>query len=158
MTRRSYESELSMEPLVQAAQRLGYLKDGTGTMMAFPPYLIPKGLPLSLEAAVEEIELRRDAARVGVMVNILPPGLTVKVHVDPLPKHYPHGGKVERWHLCIHSDLKAWMLQVGEEKAFPYPGFWYGPLRYWMPHQVGNDSETVARVHLIVDLDKEGPL
>lgn len=142
-------SSLNMQALLQEAAALRYTADGTGAMMAFGQFNRPK-LPRHLQTAVDEIRARFDHADyLAVMVNILPPGLHLPLHRDPMPNWYPYGGRVQRWHLCIQGE-NSW-LEEGSERVFMPDGCWYGPLHYWNEHRAGNDGK-VDRVHLIVDL------
>jgi len=138
----SFESRI--DGLVERCERLDYVTDTTGTLMAVSQ---GKWLP-GFDDVVKEIMALRGAGALYVMCNVLPAGTSVPTHRDWLP------GKrcLERWHLVVkNNDYCSWW-----DKANGVVGMmasrWYGPCPYWLEHRVSNLGST-DRIHLIVDLD-----
>lgn len=86
-----------------------------------------------------------------LMINNLPPGITVPWHNDPMPE------KVERWHLPLTTNDKCLfevqsVIQECPHKSYHMTlGKWWGPIRYWTKHRVSNGG-TTERYHIVVDL------
>lgn len=152
------ESEVRLDTLLEAAQRLSFWLDGSGAEMAVVPN---GGIPLCVRddptfvAALEEIKMLRGRDVLHIMVNRLLPGVDVPVHRDFLlatPLQSRNHPTIERWHLPVvtNADAQWWDEDFGF--YFMEPGFWYGPVPYWRRHKVYNKGHT-ERIHLVVDLD-----
>lgn len=80
-----------------------------------------------------------------IMVNVVPPGVTVGLHTDPLPR------ELERWHMPLKTNPGAMFRYEHGGWEHMLEGQWWGPIEFWTPHQVRNLG-TEERVHLVVDL------
>lgn len=96
--------------------------------------------------AVDELTEQVGGLPVGLMINRLAPGVEIEKHIDKAP----HPG-IERWHLPLVAPREA--LYWDEQNGWLHmePGYWWGPIPFWIPHQVKNMGE-MERIHLIVDL------
>lgn len=160
---RSLKSEMDLSTLLIIIPTLPKIRDDSGVIMT---YLQSGGIPSGLIAhapfakVIAEIERLRKAVAVNVMINIIPPGITVPPHQDWLT---PINGKkhpiVERWHLPLATNEAAvwWDSRMPEGKTVNMPlGIWCGPVPYWKLHKVSNLGLS-RRIHLVVDLDVEVP-
>ena len=71
-------------------------------------------------------------------------GVDVHEHIDQDAVGDP------RWHLPIYT-LETLFIEDGIVHSMR-EGFWYGPIRYWLPHSVINNGAG-ERVHLVVDFE-----
>lgn len=84
---------------------------------------------------------------VGCMLNRLDPGGYVDTHTDNKEDY-------SRYHIILgpasgeweHIDPDGNPIEIRME-----PGTLYGPLPYWMPHKVQNDSDK-PRYNLLIDM------
>lgn len=104
-------------------------------------------LPPLLESAMSELWKWEpgEAYIQTIMVNRLEPQGKLDYHVDGPPYF-------SRYHLPIISrGTFLWEDYVG---TVTYPGSWYGPLAYWLPHSATNPHD-VERIHYVVDFGPE---
>jgi hypothetical protein len=141
----AYNSKLDMFELAKELGALKYTIDGTGALMANGQ---GRGIPGYGKNAIAEICELRQAPPLHVMVNIIPPGLDILVHVDQIPD-FIH---VERWHLAVFTNPEAQFFD-GRSWSHMEFGCWTGPVKYWEEHAVRNTGKS-SRLHFIVDLDK----
>ncbi len=149
-------TKLHLSELALQATTLNYIQDGSGAKMAFAP---SAGIPELKEypeitAAVEEIANYRNQKPLHLMINVLMPGVVVPIHRDWLtPTSYQgNNPTVERWHLPVMTNTEAifWDEEAGARHLVE--GVWYGPIKYWIQHQIWNHG-TKPRIHIVVDLD-----
>lgn len=147
-------TNLDLAGLGREIATLPFWIDGSGAEMAVKPGGgIPIDSPL-VRAAIQEISAMRGLPALHVMVNKLPPGVVVPVHRDWLPptRAQPRTPTLERWHLPIQTNDRAFWWDEDRGPLSMETGYWYGPVPYWRKHQVWNLGDE-ERVHLVVDLD-----
>lgn len=146
------QSKLNLIELLEYALELPYKKDDTGVLMALGQ---SAGLPLAkFIIAIVEIEDHTGLKAVHMMVNVIPPGVSVGEHIDTLKPSQKLGSqpKMQRWHLPLKTNPDCGFWEEGGTTVnMPY-GQWYGPILYWKKHKVWNHG-TTDRVHLIIDLE-----
>jgi hypothetical protein len=152
------KSGLDVDVIFEAVQRLSFWLDGSGAEMAIAPN---GGIPNEvsndpgLKAALEEIARLRNLSVLHIMVNKMKPNVRVPIHRDfllPTPLQKRNHPTIERWHLpIVTNDDCTWWDEVSGIYRMK-PGFWHGPVPYWLKHQVTNDGQT-ERIHLVIDLD-----
>jgi len=129
------------------------IQDMMGTLIRYP----------NLIDAIKELEQMRGDAAIYLTINHLPPGVTVPIHTDTLkdttyqkrtPKQVV---RVERWHLPVWTNPECWWWDEHNRRINMRAGHWYGPMPYWINHQVGNDG-TDDRFHVVLDLDTITPV
>lgn len=145
----SLKSSLDLSPYQEYLANLKYKKDDTTVLMHVPPSTKPSIEFLKLwKPIVDEIEEHRKTKVKFFMINTINPGTEVPVHTDTLPYQLHH----ERWHLVVSGDKSIWWGEEdGEQQLFP--GYWYGPMKFWLPHSVANRG-VLPRTHLIFDLER----
>lgn len=135
--------------LDELAETAKWVLDGSQALMAhgqFDPFPSWALRCPNLLFAVNEIALSKDGTANNLMINLLKPGVIVPIHTDNVPK------RPKRWHLPLITNTKSWWWDAGtNQKEYMEVGTWYGPLPYWLNHQVGNEGDT-DRIHLVVDL------
>ncbi len=106
---------------------------------------IPNGLGAICKEAIDEIRLWTGMRPRHVMVNRLPAGCIVPVHIDPVLDN------PTRFHLPLITNIRHCYFW-DEFRGFQFfdIGTWY-EVDYRVRHSVGNLG-TTERVHLIVDL------
>lgn len=115
-----------------------------------------QGLPIrapEIDRAINEISLIRGTPALHMMINRLGPGIEVPIHRDFLnPTRLGPHPCLERWHLPVTTNNLAgwWDEDIGDYVMFP--GYWHGPVPYWLKHRVYNLGKR-ERVHLVIDLD-----
>lgn len=94
--------------------------------------------------AIAEIEKKIGYEAIYMMLNILPPGITVPVHTDTLPV------PVQRWHLPLQTNDQAYFWDELLHWRHLEPGYWHRifPERRHTICNYGNQE----RIHLVVDL------
>jgi hypothetical protein len=144
------KTELDLHSLLMSAEQLEYWRDGAGVDMSITQSggLPPESKPFMV--AINEIAGLCKLMPVNLMINRLPKRTMVPIHSDPV-KGDDGRQHFERWHLPLKTnDLCVWWDE--ENTFFNMPmGYWYGPVPYWLKHNVSNEGET-ERTHLIVDL------
>ena len=154
-------SKINLNKLLAELGQLRFWVDGSGAEMSV---IQSGGLPFkspTIIEAIKEISDHRSIPALHMMVNRLPPGVTTPKHVDFLKPstHQPKYPILERYHLPIITNPSAyyWNEDEPESKIHMKAGFWYGFIKYWRLHEVGNLGDT-ERIHLIVDLDSPTPI
>lgn len=79
-----------------------------------------------------------------IILNALLPGGELKPHIDGPPYR-------ERWHLVLKSKGAEFYQEQAGWFA-PLQGRWFGPVSYWVPHAVRNNTEH-ERIHIVVDYE-----
>ena len=119
-----------------------------GTLIRYP----------NLIDAIIELELMQNQTAIYLTINHLPAGVTVPIHTDALkPTTYQKVPRVERWHLPILTNSECWWWDEFNGRINMLVGHWYGPMPYWINHQVANTG-TTDRYHIVVDLDTITPI
>lgn len=125
--------------------RIKWTLDGSKILMANPQ---SGDTPMLLMEvcwdAVREIETLVSKKARHIMLNVIPPGITVPVHQDTVID------SPVRWHLPLitNKDAFAWDEAIGMHHL--PSGSWY-LFNYNLRHTVGNFG-LERRIHLIVDL------
>jgi len=147
----TYKSLLDMPKLYQASLTLNYWLDGAGVEMSITQSggLPEPAISLFREAIDEIAKVRIGLIPMHIMVNRLPPNTSVPIHIDPV---IPRDVHLERWHLPIKTNDRAFWWGQNTGKFHMALGCWYGPMPYWELHNVDNTHPIDDRVHLIVDL------
>lgn len=142
------QTRLDLGELEDSIKYLPFWEDGSRMLMMNAPCEgIPKHLPSQIHRAILEIQFLTGLTPVHMMINKLPPCITVGVHTDTLTNNE----KMSRWHLPIKTNEQAFFWDEEEgQKHFPL-GVWSGPVKYWIPHSVYNLGDE-ERIHLVVDL------
>ncbi len=126
--------------------------DGTGMLLLNGQWQgIPTWAGEVLQDCTQEIESITGLKVHHVAVNVILPGGGSGWHVDPTPKIDDQFVRFSRWHLPIQTNLDAWFEDSENPRFHMQHGMWHGPIRYWLPHAVGNDGIT-PRMHLLCDL------
>lgn len=148
--------DVDIESLFEEVDKLQFKEDSTRILMAFDQASKVQVSGLLLETCARFASLR-GLPLVNVMVNKLPPGVRLPVHVDYIPNTpMQNVPRIERWHLPIKTNelVRFW----DEDGEFFMPlGAWSGPVRYWRMHSAWNLGE-MERVHIVVDLDTKEAL
>lgn len=134
-----------MSNLLERCLVLTYKTDSTGVKMAYGPW---EGVAPGFEDIVADIEQRRSARALALMVNILPPKVHVPRHVDSSPNNL----RLERWHYPVQTNPLAWVWQERDGYVH-FPLSEWNMVRYWEPHAIGNDG-AIDRIHIIVTLGR----
>lgn len=119
--------------------------DGTAVLMGHGQ---SGGLPQPLtdlcKEAIEELTRVTKMRPRHLMVNRLPAGVHVPVHIDPVTDN------PQRWHLPLKTSVHCyhWDTSIGVRTLCEK--YWHN-IDYTIPHAIGNFG-TEERVHLIVDL------
>lgn len=149
-------TKLNIQKLCVEALTLDYIQDGSGAKMAFVP---SGGIPELKEypeiaLAVKEISDYREQKPLHLMINILMPSVTVPIHRDWItPTQYQkENPTVERWHLPVMTNTEAIFWDEESGTRHLVEGMWYGPIKYWIQHQIWNHG-TKPRIHIVVDLN-----
>lgn len=106
----------------------------------------PGKMNLDFPEVIQEIEGILEKKALYIMVNNVPPGLIVPVHVDTLPV------PVQRWHLPVQTNEFAYFWDMQNHWR-------HLPLMQWTqvfhegPHTVVNFGPE-PRIHIVVDLEK----
>lgn len=158
------KTKVDLVALLKEINTLQFNEDGSKALMAFGPCTKVSELtghtdlneyPL-LKQAILEIAKLREVNALYMMINRIPPGVCVPEHTDTLLEH-PVFGKaptLERFHLPILTNDKAEWWDEVTGKMNLLAGVWYGPVPYWVKHNVSNLGET-ERVHLVIDVDRQ---
>lgn len=142
------QSQINLLGLMKDINELEFWIDGSGAEMSVKPAEYPNYLKNKsfIRQAIAEIERLTNQKSVYVMINKLKAGVEVSVHTDTLPK------RIDRYHLPILTNEKAfWWDRVYGVRHLK-AGVWYGPMPYWLDHSVANFGD-IERVHLVVDLE-----
>lgn len=144
----SIKSLVNLQPFIEYTKTLKYKHDDTTVLMAHAPSTPVKDFLDNYLTIKKEIEEYRKSKIKYIMVNTILPGTEVPIHTDTLPYQLHH----ERWHLVLTGDKSIWWDEENGEHIL-IPGYWYGPMKYWINHSVANRG-TIARTHLILDLER----
>lgn len=158
------KTKVDLVGLAKEIRELDYIVDGSKALMAFNPCTKTKDIfeestenefPL-LKLIILEICEYCKAEALYIMINIIPPGVIVPTHTDTLKSHSEFGDrpKLQRYHLPITTNDKCYWYDLITGKIQMEAGIWYGPVPYWVEHNVENLGET-ERIHLVVDLNKK---
>ena len=122
--------------------------DGTAVLMGNGASAgIPPILGELCKEAIKEIEGKTGMKALHIMVNRLPAGVHVPVHIDPVK------GDPFRWHLPLKTSFHCYHWDTASGVRHLSAGRWHN-INYTIPHAIGNFG-TEERVHLIVDLINE---
>lgn len=147
------KSNVAVVALAEALRRRPNIVDGTGMLLLNGQWQgVPTWCKEVLGEAIDEIEAHVQSRVRHLSVNIILPGGGSGIHVDPTPQD--ESGKPirhRRWHLPLRTNGLAWFQDDEHERFHMVPGFWHGPVSYWLPHAVGNDGSE-PRMHLVCDL------
>jgi hypothetical protein len=143
------KSELNLIKVLEKIEKLTFYEDGSLC------YMIKKeaGLVKGFEEIYDEIFKFRNQKPINLMINKLPPGITVPVHRDFLPPTRQGEHPVlERWHLVLKTNDKSFFWGETTGNRHLEYGYWWGPIPYWKNHNIYNNGEA-DRIHIVVDLD-----
>lgn len=153
-------TKLDLESILAEVVQIDFWKDDSEVEMCVRQ---SDGIPFrnatAIMSAVGEIGLLRLTPPLHLMINRMPPKVLVPKHRDFLKAstHQQRYPTLERWHLPIVTNEGAWWWDEQHGRMLLPAGFWYGPMPYWLEHQIGNDGND-SRIHLIVDLDSPEPI
>lgn len=149
------QSKLSMTQLLNDIKKYQFWEDGSKILMCRSQNtgLLPD-LTYQFQLLILEIEYncsllyKKILKAKHMMVNRLPPGISVPIHTDP----FPEGKKYVRFHLPIQTNPKALFWDMSKGHRHFQLGVWSGPVEHWKDHSVCNLGET-ERIHIVVDLE-----
>ncbi len=139
-------SRVDIPALILESKLPEYWEDGSGVLMCMrqnqgvPDWF--KKMP-TLCAAIREIA--QDQRVTGVMINIIPPGVSAPFHWDNMPPG------TRRWHLPLQTNPGCGFVIKEDVPLIMPQGIWYGPFPYLERHAVWNFG-TEERIHLVVDV------
>lgn len=140
---RKIRSNLATDLVAATNFAKDYIRDDSGVLMAYEPATI---VPDSLKVYADEISKIRNKAPLYVMLNKVAPNILAPVHTDTLPV------KVERWHLPLITNTRAYWWDEDNGFVHMEPGYWHGPVPIHRDHTIFNMGRE-SRVHLIIDLE-----
>jgi len=148
-----HHSSVPTVALSEALFRRPAVTDGTGILLLNGQWQgIPTWCQEILGDAISEIETITGLKAHHVSVNVIVPRGGSGWHADPTPQDEKGQSLYhDRWHLPLRTNAKCWFEDDEHERFHMALGWWWGPVKYWLLHAVGNDGDQ-PRMHLIVDL------